>query len=64
MHFPAMPLQLSLHIIIRPVSMILSQADISITRKLKHALALSDIQTLDHVLVGSTVSSMAELGLL
>ncbi len=40
-----------------------SQADITITRKLKNALALIEIRTLDHLIVGETVTSMAELGL-
>ncbi len=42
-----------------------SQADISITRRLKNALALVDIRTLDHLVVGdSDVTSLAERGLL
>ncbi len=42
-----------------------SQADISITRRLKNALALVDIRTLDHLVVGdSEVISLAERGLL
>ena len=42
-----------------------SQADISITRRLKNALALVDIRTLDHLVVGGTeVTSLAERGLL
>lgn len=42
-----------------------SQADISITRRLKNALALVDIRTLDHLVVGdSEVTSLAERGLL
>lgn len=41
-----------------------SQADISITNQLKSALALIDVQVLDHVIVGSSATSMAELGLL
>ena len=42
-----------------------SQADISITRRLKNALALVDIRTLDHLVVGDTeVTSLAERGLL
>lgn len=40
-----------------------SQADIAITRKLKAALDVIDIRMLDHVVVGTTVSSMAELGM-
>ena len=42
-----------------------SQADISITRKLKNALSLMDIRTLDHLVVGDgEVTSLAERGLL
>jgi DNA repair protein RadC len=42
-----------------------SQADISITRRLKNALGLIDIRTLDHLVVGdSEVVSLAERGLL
>lgn len=42
-----------------------SQADISITRRLKNALALVDIRTLDHLVVGdSEVTSLAERGLM
>jgi len=41
-----------------------SQADELITRRLKEALALVDIRVLDHLIVGETVSSFAELGLL
>ena len=42
-----------------------SQADISITRKLKNALSLMDIRTLDHLVVGDgDVTSLAERGLL
>lgn len=41
-----------------------SKADISLTRELKRALALIDVQTLDHFIVGNTVSSLAELGLM
>lgn len=42
-----------------------SQADISITRRLKSALELVDIRTLDHLIVGdSDVVSLAERGLL
>ncbi len=41
-----------------------SQADIAITVTLKQALALLDIRTLDHMIVGETqVTSMAERGL-
>jgi DNA repair protein RadC len=42
-----------------------SQADISITRRLKNALGLIDIRTLDHLVVGdSEVISLAERGLI
>jgi len=41
-----------------------SQADELITRRLKEALALVDIRLLDHIVVGETISSFAELGLL
>ncbi len=42
-----------------------SEADIAITRRLKTALELVDIKTLDHLVVGDgTVISMAERGLL
>jgi DNA repair protein RadC len=41
-----------------------SQADIGITRRLKTALALVDIRTLDHIVVGDSTTSMAELGLM
>jgi DNA repair protein RadC len=42
-----------------------SQADISITRKLKSALELIDVRTLDHVIVGGKhTTSLAERGLL
>lgn len=42
-----------------------SQADISITRRLKNALALLDIRTLDHLIVGEgEVTSFAERGLI
>ena len=43
-----------------------SQADITLTRKLKEALALVEIRLLDHLIVGGTAnlqfSSLAELG--
>lgn len=40
-----------------------SQADKNITERLKTALALFDIRTLDHMIVGSnSITSMAELG--
>lgn len=42
-----------------------SQADISITRRLKNALALLDIRVLDHLIVGEgEVTSLAERGLM
>ncbi len=42
-----------------------SQADISITRRLKETLELIDIRTLDHLIIGDgEVTSLAERGLL
>jgi DNA repair protein RadC len=42
-----------------------SQADQSITRRLKEALALVDVRVLDHIIVGAGVtSSLAERGLI
>jgi DNA repair protein RadC len=41
-----------------------SQADEMITQRLKAALALVDIRLLDHIVVGETISSFAEMGLL
>jgi DNA repair protein RadC len=41
-----------------------SQADELITRRLREALALVDIRVLDHLIVGDSVSSFCELGLL
>ena len=41
-----------------------SRADELVTQRLKEALALVDIKLLDHLIVGDTVSSMAELGLM
>lgn len=41
-----------------------SQADELITRRLKDALALVDIRLLDHLIVGETMYSFAETGLL
>ena len=41
-----------------------SQADIAITSRLKDALALIDVQVLDHIIVGNGTASMAEFGLL
>jgi DNA repair protein RadC len=41
-----------------------SQADVNITRRLKDALAVVDIRTLDHLVVGDTeVVSLAERGM-
>jgi len=40
-----------------------SQADIAITKRLKDALALVDIRVLDHLIVGESVTSMAEKGM-
>jgi DNA repair protein RadC len=41
-----------------------SHADQVITARLREALALVDIRLLDHLIVGNTISSMAEMGLL
>ena len=41
-----------------------SQADRAITEKLKAALALIDVRVLDHFIIGETVYSFAEHGLL
>ncbi len=41
-----------------------SQADQSITQRLKEALALIDVRVLDHLVVGEEVISFAECGLL
>ena len=41
-----------------------SQADIDITRRLSEALALVDIRVLDHFVVGDTVTSFSERGLI
>lgn len=41
-----------------------SDADIRITTRLKQALALIDVRVLDHVVVGETVVSLAERGML
>jgi DNA repair protein RadC len=41
-----------------------SRADELITRRLKEALALVDIRVLDHFVVGETIVSMAEMGIL
>lgn len=41
-----------------------SQADVLVTRRLKSALALVDIQVLDHLIVGDSIVSFAERALL
>lgn len=41
-----------------------SRADESITRRLKEALSLVDVRVLDHLIVGSEITSMAERGLM
>jgi len=41
-----------------------SQADIAITKKLADALALIDVKVLDHLIVGDSVISFAEKGLM
>ena len=41
-----------------------SQADMRITTRLKEALALIDVRVLDHIIVGSDLTSFAERGLL
>jgi DNA repair protein RadC len=41
-----------------------SNADIKITQRLKDALALLDICLLDHFIVGTTATSMADSGLI
>ena len=41
-----------------------SRADELVTQRLKEALSLVDIRLLDHLIVGQTVVSMAELGLM
>ena len=41
-----------------------SQADKAITEKVKHALALIDVRTLDHMIVAEKTCSFAELGLI
>ncbi len=40
-----------------------SNADQAITRRLKDALAMVDIRVLDHMIIGDSVTSMAELGM-
>lgn len=41
-----------------------SQADIAITQRLKKALETIDVRILDHLIVGRTITSFAERGLL
>jgi hypothetical protein len=41
-----------------------SQADEHITMRLKSALELVDIRVIDHIIVGETITSFAESGLL
>jgi DNA repair protein RadC len=41
-----------------------SHADEVVTVRLREALALVDIRLLDHLIVGNTISSMAEMGLI
>jgi len=41
-----------------------SQADISITNRLKEALAIVDVRVLDHFVVGDSVVSFAERGMI
>lgn len=41
-----------------------SVADIAITKRLKEALALIDVQVLDHIIVANGTTSLAERGLL
>jgi DNA repair protein RadC len=41
-----------------------SDADRLITRKLKDALELVDIRTIDHFIVGETITSLAERGMI
>jgi len=41
-----------------------SRADELVTQRLKEALSLVEIRLLDHLIVGDTVASMAELGLM
>ena len=41
-----------------------SQSDLRITQKLKEALAMVEVRTLDHVIVGESICSLAERGLL
>ncbi|MEH6575671.1 MAG: JAB domain-containing protein [Amphritea sp.] len=41
-----------------------SHADVQITERIKAALELVDIRVLDHMVIGSSITSMAERGLL
>jgi len=41
-----------------------SEQDKNITKRIKQALELFDIRTIDHVIIGNGTTSMAELGLL
>jgi DNA repair protein RadC len=41
-----------------------SQADQRITQRVKEALALVEVRTLDHVIVGESTCSFAERGLM
>jgi DNA repair protein RadC len=41
-----------------------SQADELITHRLKDALALVDVRLLDHLVIGNSICSMAEMGLI
>ena len=41
-----------------------SQADISITHRLRDSLSLVDVRVLDHFIIGETVVSMAQRGLM
>jgi DNA repair protein RadC len=41
-----------------------SQADELITRRVREAVALVDVKVIDHLIVGETIYSMAEAGLL
>ena len=41
-----------------------SQADMTITKRLREALALIDVRVLDHLVIGDEVVSFAERGLI
>lgn len=41
-----------------------SQADISLTRRIQEAFELLDMRVLDHIIVGRTLTSLAERGLI